>query len=69
MIEIVKGKRKGEWYFHVVADNGEIVAQSEAYTRKADAERGAEDFRRAARVDAPAGKPAPIPEISTDPGE
>lgn len=32
------------WYFHVKGDNGEIVCVSEAYTRKADAERGYQDL-------------------------
>ena len=27
----------GQWYFHVKGDNGEILAQSEGYTRKSDA--------------------------------
>lgn len=30
----------GQHYFHVKADNGQIVAQSEGYTRAEDAERG-----------------------------
>lgn len=30
----------GGWRFRVTAGNGEIIAQSEAYTRRADAERG-----------------------------
>lgn len=33
----------GEWRWRLVAGNGEIVAQSEAYERKQDAERGASD--------------------------
>jgi len=37
------------WYWRLLAGNGETVAQSESYTRKADAERGAKDARRAAR--------------------
>ena len=32
------------WYFVVKANNGEIVATSEMYTRKDDAERGVEDL-------------------------
>jgi uncharacterized protein YegP (UPF0339 family) len=27
----------GQWYFQVKGDNGEILAQSEGYTRKSDA--------------------------------
>lgn len=45
-----EGRR--QWYWHLRASNGEIVAQSEGYTRKADAERGARDARRAARYSA-----------------
>lgn len=33
-------------YFHVKGNNGEIVASSEAYTRRADAERGYEALER-----------------------
>jgi len=33
----------GEWRWNVRAGNGEIIAQSEGYTRKADAERGLND--------------------------
>ena len=38
-IEVFQGK-KG-WFFHTVAQNGEIGTQSEAYTRKTSAVRGA----------------------------
>jgi uncharacterized protein YegP (UPF0339 family) len=37
--EVFEGK-DGQYYFHVKGNNGEIVAVSEGYTRKADAERG-----------------------------
>jgi uncharacterized protein YegP (UPF0339 family) len=43
--EVFRGQ-DGQWYFHVTGDNGEIVAQSEAYTRKADAEEGVRTLRR-----------------------
>jgi uncharacterized protein YegP (UPF0339 family) len=39
----------GEWRWRVQGANGEIVATSEAYTRKADARRGWEDASRAFR--------------------
>jgi uncharacterized protein YegP (UPF0339 family) len=39
----------GGWYWRLVAANGEIVAQSEAYTRPADARRGAHAARGASR--------------------
>lgn len=38
----------GEWRWRLVADNGEIVAQSEGYSRKEDAERGAAAVKRLA---------------------
>jgi len=41
-IEIFEGIDE-QWYWRAVAGNGEIVAQSEAYTRKDDAESAAED--------------------------
>lgn len=43
----------GEYRWRLVATNGEVVAQSEGYTRKHDAERGAEAARVAARESAP----------------
>ena len=36
----------GQWYFHVKGDNGEILAQSEGYTREADAEGGLKTLQR-----------------------
>jgi uncharacterized protein YegP (UPF0339 family) len=36
----------GQWYFHVKGDNGEILAQSEGYTREADAEEGLKTLQR-----------------------
>lgn len=36
----------GQWRWRLKADNGEVVAQSEAYTREEDAERGAEDAKK-----------------------
>jgi uncharacterized protein len=44
----------GEFRWRLVAANGEIVAQSEGYTRRGDAERGAEAARVAAREAPPA---------------
>ena len=45
MIEIFKDGA-GEWRFRVKGANGEIVASSEGYTRKADALRGIDTLRR-----------------------
>lgn len=39
--------RRGEYRWRLVAANGEVVSQSEAYSRKADAERGLEDAKEA----------------------
>lgn len=36
--------RKHQWRFRVLADNGEIVAQSESYSRRIDAEAIARDL-------------------------
>lgn len=36
----------GGWRFRVKGGNGEVVAQGEAYTRKADAQRGVDTLRR-----------------------
>jgi hypothetical protein len=33
----------GQWLWHLTGTNGEIVCQSEAYTREADAVRGVDD--------------------------
>lgn len=38
-----------EWRWRLRAKNGEIVAQSEGYPSKSNAERGARDARAAAR--------------------
>ncbi len=40
--------KAGEWRWRLVADNGEIVASSEAYTTKEHALRGAETASAAA---------------------
>lgn len=37
----------GRWRFRVVGGNGEPMAASEAYTRKADAQRGADALKAA----------------------
>ena len=39
MTKVFKGKDK-QWYWHVTAKNGKIVAQSEGYTTKAGAQKG-----------------------------
>ena len=36
----------GQWYFHVKGDNGEILVQSEGYTRKSDALDGLKAMER-----------------------
>ncbi len=42
--KVYQSKADGSWRFRVVAGNGETLAPSEAYTRKADAIRGAKDL-------------------------
>jgi uncharacterized protein len=44
--EITKDK-SGKYRFHLKAGNGEIVAASQAYARKANAEKGIEAVRKA----------------------
>ena len=43
-IEIFKGVNK-QYYFRIVAENGEIVAVSEAYTTKANCKDGIKSVR------------------------
>jgi uncharacterized protein YegP (UPF0339 family) len=40
----------GEWRWRLVGGNGEVVAQSESYTRAEDAERGAQQVSLLASV-------------------
>lgn len=44
--------RGPRWYWHLRAENGEVLAHSEAYTRKASAYQGIEAVKRLA-ADAP----------------
>ena len=46
--EVFQSTSDHQWYWRLIAGNGEIVAQSEGYTRSEDAERGVQDARRAA---------------------
>lgn len=43
----VQPSEDGQWYYTVVAANGEVLVTSETYTRQADAERGAQALVRA----------------------
>ena len=47
--EIFQGKN-GQWYWRLKAANSQIVAQSEAYTRKADAARACKSILAAFSV-------------------
>lgn len=53
--EIFKDKR-GEFRFHLKAANGEVIASSEGYTTKANAEKGIE----AVKVNAPGASVADL---------
>ena len=44
----LKKSSDGQYYFNLVASNGEPVATSERYTTKSNAERGIDAVRRAA---------------------
>ena len=45
--EIFKGK-DNKFYFHLKADNGQIVASSQAYTEKEHAQKGIASIKRIA---------------------
>jgi len=45
--EIFNGKN-GQFYFHLKAENGEIIAASQGYTTKQSAEHGIEAIKRIA---------------------
>jgi uncharacterized protein YegP (UPF0339 family) len=45
--EIFQSETDGSWRWRLKARNGEILAQSEGYTRKEDAERGLTDAKEA----------------------
>ena len=42
--------KNDEWYFHLVASNGEIIAQSEGYTTKDNCIKGAESVKKHAQT-------------------
>lgn len=45
--EIFRGAMS-DWYFRLVASNGQIICQSEGYTTKQNCKRGIEAVRKAA---------------------
>lgn len=45
--EVFQG-HDGFWYWHLRSKNGEVICQSEAYTRRGDATRGAKTLQRTA---------------------
>jgi uncharacterized protein YegP (UPF0339 family) len=46
----IKKSSDGQYYFNLVASNGEVVATSERYVTKSNAERGVTAVRSAAKV-------------------
>jgi uncharacterized protein YegP (UPF0339 family) len=44
--EITRSQKSGEFYFHLKAANGEIILQSEGYTKKASALNGIESVKK-----------------------
>lgn len=48
--EYWQSKKNDEWYFHLVAPNGEIIAQSEGYKAKDGAIKGAESVKKYAET-------------------
>ena len=55
--KIFQGK-DGDWYFNILADNGQVMATSEGYTRHRDAVRGV----AALRLRLASSSPGPVPE-------
>lgn len=56
-IELFKDKA-GKWRFHIIAANGEKTAQSQAYSTKTNAKRGAKrevEGRKSAKLVVPKG--------------
>lgn len=47
MIHTFKSEENGQYYFHVKAKNGKIVAQSEGYKSKASLRKGIEALKKA----------------------
>lgn len=45
----IRKASNGQFYWILKATNGEVLATSETYTRREDAERGVEAAKRAAR--------------------
>jgi len=48
--EYWQSEKNDEWYFHLVAPNGEIIAQSEGYTSKDGCIKGAEAVKKYAQT-------------------
>lgn len=58
----VKEATNGDWYFDVLAGNGEIIGTSELYASKSNADRGATTVRALVRLALNATTPAPLRE-------
>ena len=43
--EMWESKKDGQWYFHLRASNGEIVASSQGYTTKYNCKNGIESVK------------------------
>jgi uncharacterized protein YegP (UPF0339 family) len=43
-VVVFRSDKNEDWYFRVIADNNEIVANSEGYTRRIDAVNMAKEF-------------------------
>lgn len=46
--ELFKSNKNGQFYFHLKASNGEIIASSEGYTTKQNAQKGIEAIKNVA---------------------
>ena len=55
----VKQAKNGDWYFNVIAGNGEVIGSSELYASKSNAERGSRLVRALVRLARDATQAAP----------
>jgi uncharacterized protein YegP (UPF0339 family) len=48
--EYWESKKDGQWYFHLKAKNGEIIAQSQGYTTKDNCINGIQSIKNNAQI-------------------
>lgn len=62
--KIFQGK-DGDWYFNILAENGQVMATSEGYTRHRDAVRGVVALRTRLMESVPRDDHTPRPTIAS----